>query len=68
MIRHRRPSHEASQQRRQQADNHRNRRHSGKLFVNAGYEKCLSRIEASGCKHWFYSYTLKLPIGRAGIY
>lgn len=54
MIRRRRPSREILQRRKRLTDNHKNRQHWHKMWVNAGYTPWLNRIDPDRCKHWVY--------------
>ncbi len=60
MIRHKRLTRAARKSRLGTADNHKMRRHWGKIYVNAGFKQHLYKVEPNGRKHWYYVRCLGL--------
>lgn len=68
MIRHERLSREARKRQRHRlgtSDNHKLRRHWGKIYINAGFKQELLKIDPNGRKHWYYVRSLGLSPSRS---
>lgn len=62
MIRRKQLTQAARRRRLGTADNHKQRRHWGKIYVNAGFQQHLFKVDPNGRKHWYYVRSLGMPL------